>query len=52
MIQLAIEYAPAPPFNSGRPETAEPKTVEAVKQLFAGFAAARAKAIDEVIGRA
>lgn len=52
MIQLAIEYAPAPPFNSGRPETAEPKTVEAVKQLFAGFAAARAKAIDEVTGRA
>lgn len=52
MIQLAIEYAPAPPFNSGRPETAEPKTVEAVKQLFAGFAAARAKAIGEVTGRA
>ena len=52
MIQLAIEYAPAPPFNSGRPETAEPHTVEAVKQLFAGFAAARAKAIDEVTGRA
>jgi cyclohexyl-isocyanide hydratase len=52
MIQLAIEYAPAPPFNSGRPETAEPKTVEAVKQLFAGFAAARSKAIDEVTSRA
>lgn len=52
MIQLAIEYAPAPPFNSGRPETAEPKTVEAVKELFAGFAEARSKAIDEVTGRA
>lgn len=52
MIQLAIEYAPAPPFNSGRPETAEPHTVAAVKQLFAGFAAARSKAIDEVTGRA
>jgi putative intracellular protease/amidase len=52
MIQLAIEYAPAPPFNSGRPETAEPHTVAAVKQLFADFAAARSKAIDEVTGRA
>jgi transcriptional regulator GlxA family with amidase domain len=52
MIQLSIEYAPAPPFNSGRPETAEPHTVAAVKQLFAGFAAARSKAIDEVTGRA
>ncbi len=52
MIQLAIEYAPAPPFNSGRPETAEPHTVAAVRQLFAGFAAARSKAIDEVTGRA
>jgi cyclohexyl-isocyanide hydratase len=52
MIQLAIEYAPAPPFNSGRPETAEPHTVAAVKKLFAGFAEARSKAIDEVTGRA
>ena len=52
MIQLSIEYAPAPPFNSGRPETAEPHTVAAVKQLFAGFAAARSKAIDEVTGHA
>jgi cyclohexyl-isocyanide hydratase len=52
LIQLSIEYAPAPPFNSGRPETAEPHTVAAVMQLFAGFAAARSKAIDEVTGRA
>lgn len=52
MIQLAIEYAPAPPFNSGRPETAEPKTVDAVQRLFATFAAAREKAIAQVTGSA
>jgi transcriptional regulator GlxA family with amidase domain len=52
MIQLAIEYAPAPPFNSGRPETAEPKTVEAVKQLFAGFASQRREAIERLTGNA
>lgn len=27
-IQLIIEYAPAPPFNAGRPETAPPALVE------------------------
>ena len=52
MIQLAIEYAPAPPFNSGRPETAEPKTVEAVKQLFSAFAGQREQAINQVTGSA
>lgn len=52
MIQLAIEYAPAPPFNSGRPETAEPKTVDAVKQLFSAFAAQREQAINQVTGNA
>ncbi len=52
MIQLAIEYAPAPPFNSGRPETAEEKTVAAVKNLFAGFAAQRREAIEKMTGTA
>lgn len=52
MIQLAIEYAPAPPFNSGRPETAEEKTVAAVKQLFAAFAEQRREAIAKVTGAA
>lgn len=50
MIQLAIEYAPAPPFNSGRPETAEEKTVAAVKQLFSGFAQQRREAIERMVG--
>ena len=52
MIQLAIEYAPEPPFNSGRPETAAPETVAAVKQLFAAFAAQRQAAIETVTARA
>jgi putative intracellular protease/amidase len=50
MIQLAIEYAPAPPFNSGRPEIAEEKTVAAVKNLFAKFAEQRRQAIETFAG--
>jgi len=34
-LQLGLEYAPAPPFNSGRPETAEPEVYERVEQLYA-----------------
>lgn len=52
MIQLAIEYAPAPPFNSGRPEVAEEKTVAAVKQLFSAFAQQRREAIAKFTGNA
>lgn len=52
MIQLAIEYAPAPPFNSGRPEIAEEKTVAAVRDLFARFAEQRRQAIEQLAGRA
>jgi putative intracellular protease/amidase len=52
MIQLAIEYAPAPPFNSGRPELAEEKTVAAVKQLFSAFAQQRREAIDAYVSGA
>ena len=52
MIQLAIEYAPAPPFNCGRPEIAEEKTVAAVKQLFSAFAQQRREAIEHLTGAA
>ena len=48
MIQLMIEYAPAPPFNSGRPETASPETVNAVRSRFAAFAEQRRKAIESL----
>jgi cyclohexyl-isocyanide hydratase len=34
-IQLAIEYAPAPPFSSGRPELASPGVVAAARERVA-----------------
>lgn len=30
-LQLALEYAPAPPFNSGRPETAPPEVLARIQ---------------------
>ena len=33
-VQLAIEYAPAPPFAAGRPEAAPPQVVATVRQGF------------------
>jgi transcriptional regulator GlxA family with amidase domain len=50
MIQLMIEYAPAPPFDAGRPETAPAETVQAVKDRFAAFSQARRAAIEEMTG--
>jgi transcriptional regulator GlxA family with amidase domain len=46
-IQLAVEYAPAPPFEAGRPETAPPAVLERVTKIYARgmderWAAARA----------
>jgi putative intracellular protease/amidase len=34
-IQLTLEYAPAPPFDSGRPETASPEVLAAVRKRLA-----------------
>jgi len=31
-LQLGLEYAPAPPWNCGRPETASPDILAAVKR--------------------
>jgi len=33
-VQLAMEYAPEPPFASGRPETARPEIIAAVRRRF------------------
>ncbi len=52
MIQLAIEYDPAPPFASGRPEKAEPEIVDAVRDMFAAFSARRREAIEAFTERA
>jgi transcriptional regulator GlxA family with amidase domain len=40
-IQLSIEYAPQPPFDSGRPETAPPQVLEQVSRRYAKFAEPR-----------
>ena len=42
--QLAIEYAPAPPFASGTPAEAQPETVREVNELFAPYRQALAAA--------
>lgn len=50
LVQLQIEYAPAPPFNAGRPETAPPHVLEEARKRTAesrktrGEIAARAAA--------
>ncbi|ACM29903.1 DJ-1/PfpI family protein [Rhizobium rhizogenes] len=41
MIQLSLEYAPAPPFHSGTPEEATAEVLARVKQRLAGSRAAR-----------
>jgi len=40
-VQLGLEYAPQPPFNSGRPETAPPEVLEAVNVRMAPSRAQR-----------
>ncbi len=47
-VQLALEYAPAPPFSSGTPESASPEVVAMVRSVMNGAAedrAARLKAV-------
>lgn len=51
-IQLMIEYAPAPPFDSGRPETAAPETLAAVQERFAAYRQARGAAMEKLAGGA
>jgi cyclohexyl-isocyanide hydratase len=49
-IQLGIEYDPAPPFNSGSPQTASPALVATVKARGAKLAEER-RAVAERVGR-
>jgi cyclohexyl-isocyanide hydratase len=48
MIQLRLEYNPAPPFNSGSPDTAPPEIVARMREKIAPAKARR----DEAIARA
>ena len=50
-IQLGIEYAPAPPFDAGTPETAPPAVLAAVRARTAGLRATRQALIDRVAAR-
>jgi cyclohexyl-isocyanide hydratase len=45
-IQLAMEYAPAPPFDAGRPETAGPDDEAATRAAAAERQTARAQAVE------
>ena len=50
-IQLQIEYAPAPPFDAGSPETAPPAILARVRERSAATAPARQKAIETAARR-
>jgi putative intracellular protease/amidase len=50
-LQLALEYAPAPPFDAGRPETAPPEVLAAVQARMAPQLAERAAAAERVAAR-
>jgi len=50
-IQLAIEYAPSPPFNAGRPELAPPAVLEQVKARSTPLAIERKAALEAALAR-
>jgi putative intracellular protease/amidase len=50
-IQLGVEYAPAPPFDSGRPELAPAEVLDAVCKRMAPVAASRWAAAEEAARR-
>jgi cyclohexyl-isocyanide hydratase len=50
-VQLAIEYAPAPPYSSGRPEQARPQIVAAARARLDGVRAIRDAAVERAASR-
>lgn len=50
-IQLNLEYAPAPPFTAGTPDTAPPDVLDAVRSRSAGIWAEREELVAAVTGR-
>jgi cyclohexyl-isocyanide hydratase len=50
-IQLRMEYAPAPPFNAGSPETAPPPILARVRGRMATFAGQRRTAVETAAAR-
>lgn len=49
--QLGLEYAPAPPFNAGRPELARPEIVDQVMARMSAFTDQRLAAANEAATR-
>jgi len=50
-VQLGLEYAPSPPFASGRPELASPEILAVVKARMEPFAQSRLDAVKQVAAR-
>ncbi len=50
-VQLSIEYAPAPPFNSGRPELAPAHILTDTQQRYEGVRRARDAAVERAAAR-
>jgi putative intracellular protease/amidase len=50
-VQLGIEYAPAPPFDSGRPELASPEVLATVKARMEPLSKGRYGAVEEAARR-
>jgi cyclohexyl-isocyanide hydratase len=50
-IQLQIEYAPAPPFNAGCPETAPPAILARLRERNAALAPRRRQAVEAAAAR-
>jgi putative intracellular protease/amidase len=51
IVQLGLEYAPAPPFNCGRPELAPPEVLAAYRTRLAPLAVKRRAQAMEAAGR-
>ena len=50
-VQLGLEYAPAPPFNSGRPELARPEVLARVQAMMAKAGDSRSEAALDAAAR-
>jgi cyclohexyl-isocyanide hydratase len=51
MIQLRLEYNPAPPFNSGSPDTAPPEILALMQERIAPFRKRRTEAVERAAAR-
>src|SRR5664280_2073722 len=51
LIQLRLEYDPAPPFNSGSPDTAPPEILALMQERIAPFRKRRVEAVERAAAR-